>query len=581
MERGKLVDINLARTGVFSGGDWILPLSNLATDERYIEAPARCADCTDLAKSQFVMTFAVPRQINLVGLLFHTMGLAAKVKVTIAGLDLDLDNPVKVIDWTPVFSVFYPFGTINPEILIASNAAAMVGATGLNHNRYLHVPKHNDGAGGNGGWDSHVIQSTIRALKAQSPQGAVDDASLIFNTIPVTDAADIAAQLIDRVPPSLQGNGGTDTAHLSGPGNVILAEYSYSRWLEAMGGGLPFIPHQRVYSNVTTNQVVGGLVCTLDHYSSISGTLTGAVVDVPISDHHFSAAIEAGAIVVRRRSPVTLLAGKYDVKIRVTKGGKSRITTVRIFIGSSAPSGAYRAAINGDIMVKNGSLAGAANGKILNLAFGFKPLAGSDGTGRRILRTGVGAATGGIFVEVKTTNRVGIIVRDAANAAVANFDSSGVAGQLTTEANGMKWIFFSVDTSTGYGRIAVDANAATTGTVVTDGVMVPGPQGVAGSLSSYLFGDAGNIALNKMEFAGLWASTDPGVDFGPTTGHRDLVRDPVTLQCKLGQAGGLVNGAAPFLWVQGAGNIAAGINLGRPAEIWDTLNKSGITNVGA
>ncbi|MDP3854652.1 MAG: hypothetical protein Q8Q77_13145 [Phenylobacterium sp.] len=512
-------------------------------------------------------------------------GSGGKTSTQILAIVQAADSRAKAA-WT-IFSLSgnYESGAVHAEDLIIANAQTMVGATGINHNNYMHCPKHNDGSGGNGGWDAHVIASVIRGLKAVCPAGSVDDASLIFNTYPVTDPADIAAQLIDRVPPSLQ----VDTAHLNGndtalgyvSGNHVLSRYSYQRWVDAMCGGLPFIPHQRLWSNEITNQTSGGLVCNVEHYSSIAGTLTGAVVDIPSGYGDWSASIETGVIKIRRATSARLLAGKYDLPIRVTKAGKSRITTVRVWLGDSSPSGDYRATINGDVMGKNGSIAGASSGaKTISLAIGLKQRAGADGTTRQIIKTGLGGAAGALDVEIKTTNRLAVVVRNASHISQVSLDSSGAAGQLLTEANGVKWVFVSVDTAADYGRIAVDANAATTGTIITDGVLVPSPAGVEGTLTNLLFADGGNIQPANMELAAIWVSSGY-VDFTATTGNRDLVRDPATGKSVLGSTGGVVSGVSPFLWIEGAGNISAGINLANPEELWDTLNKSGIGDVTA
>lgn len=512
-------------------------------------------------------------------------GSGGKTSTQVKDIVVAADSRAKAA-WA-IFSLCgnYEGGQIHPEDLIVTNALTMVGATGLNHDNYLHVPKHQDGAGGNGGWDAHVIYSTIRALKAVSPPGCVDDASLIFNTYPPADAADIAAQLIDRVPPSLD----VDTAHLNGDdvtlgyvsGNHVLSRYSYQRWVDAMCGGLPFIPHQRIWSNETTNQTSGGLVCNVEHASDIAGTLTGAVVDIPSGYGDWSASIETGVIKIRRATSTRLLAGKYDLPIRVTKAGKSRITTVRVYLGASAPDGDYRATVLNDVMGKNGAITGASSSlKTFTLVIGMKQKTGADGTTRQIIKTGLGASVGALDVEIKTTNRVGVIVKNSAGATVINFDSSGSAGQLITEANGMKWVFLSVDTAGALSRMGVDANTATTGTVTTDGVPVPSPAGVAGTLTNLLFSDSGNTQGCNMEVACIWASSGY-VDITATTGNRDLFRNPSTLKSIIGASAGVIGGATPFLWIEGAANIAAGINLANPTEIWDTLNKSGITDIAA
>lgn len=114
MALGRLIDFNLATTATFEGGETAaeLPLANLGQDERFIMQPARFINPQDPSTTKFIVNLAQPRLITTVGFLFNTLGFGAHVKVTVAGLDGNLALPAKVIDWTPVFSTFYPFGTV-------------------------------------------------------------------------------------------------------------------------------------------------------------------------------------------------------------------------------------------------------------------------------------------------------------------------------------------------------------------------------------------------------------------------------------------------------------------------------------
>lgn len=112
MALGMLCDINLARTGIYEGPGFGATLDRLAVGDRYIGAPARCFDCTDLANSWFKVTLTQPRVIKMISLLFHTFSQAANYRVTLAGADQDLGNPVYVGDWQPIATTFYPYGSI-------------------------------------------------------------------------------------------------------------------------------------------------------------------------------------------------------------------------------------------------------------------------------------------------------------------------------------------------------------------------------------------------------------------------------------------------------------------------------------
>lgn len=109
MAKGKLYDTNLALTATLSGGTWsaALPLSNLKKEERYIAAPARCEDATDLAKSRFDVTLENPRVVDLVALLFHTISLSANYRITLAGLGETLDEAANVSEWSSVYGRLY------------------------------------------------------------------------------------------------------------------------------------------------------------------------------------------------------------------------------------------------------------------------------------------------------------------------------------------------------------------------------------------------------------------------------------------------------------------------------------------
>lgn len=107
---GKFTDTNLAATGAISGGAWAtapLSLDNLLTDERFVAAPARCPDCTDLADSQFDVELANAATVNFVALLFHTMSLAAKFRVSGREPGGDWVTPAFVTDWMDVYGRVY------------------------------------------------------------------------------------------------------------------------------------------------------------------------------------------------------------------------------------------------------------------------------------------------------------------------------------------------------------------------------------------------------------------------------------------------------------------------------------------
>ncbi|MFN3513465.1 MAG: hypothetical protein ACK41C_10490 [Phenylobacterium sp.] len=112
---GRFSDINLTRTAIFrEEGDWApeLPLDNLKTDDRYVAAPARCLAVDDPDASRLALDLPTARVTSLIAVLFHTLSIDARYRLTIAGIERDLDDPVFQTDWTPVY------GRMNPSRML-------------------------------------------------------------------------------------------------------------------------------------------------------------------------------------------------------------------------------------------------------------------------------------------------------------------------------------------------------------------------------------------------------------------------------------------------------------------------------
>jgi hypothetical protein len=105
MALGKFSDRNHALVATLSGGSWSgsLPLTNLQDDVRYVAAPARQLTPAVLANAQFDATLDSARAVSLVAVLFHTLSLGAKYRLTIAGPGGSLASPVYQSAWTDVF----------------------------------------------------------------------------------------------------------------------------------------------------------------------------------------------------------------------------------------------------------------------------------------------------------------------------------------------------------------------------------------------------------------------------------------------------------------------------------------------
>ena len=108
MALGKFSDTNLALTATLSSAVTpILPLSNMQIERRFVTLPARF-DCIDLEKSQFEIALDDVYLVSLVALVFHTMTLGARYRLTIAGWgDDDYSAPVLQTDWQYVWPSMY------------------------------------------------------------------------------------------------------------------------------------------------------------------------------------------------------------------------------------------------------------------------------------------------------------------------------------------------------------------------------------------------------------------------------------------------------------------------------------------
>lgn len=112
MALGVLIDDNLAARGTISGpaGGVAagLPLTNLLKEERYIKDPARFVNAGDLGLTKFTVLLEEPVVLGAIGLLFHTMTLAARYRVTGTSLaDTGFATPSFDTGWRWVFPSIY------------------------------------------------------------------------------------------------------------------------------------------------------------------------------------------------------------------------------------------------------------------------------------------------------------------------------------------------------------------------------------------------------------------------------------------------------------------------------------------
>lgn len=450
---------------------------------------------------------------------------------------------------------------VSPEDVVLADVAAMI--TDMGHSNFLLCPKHFDSAAPTGSLDNTRITTFNRKAQALYP-GQVDQAGIMFRNYPPADGADSAAQITDVVPPSLD----FDAGHLNTAGYVVLAERDYAPMLWALEGGPAYVPHQMIFCNngdaIDTNNEEVGIAY---HHPSPADGLTGTTVDFAEAQAHFAAVIEAGNIKIKRASATRLVNGYYDLPLRRTKNLERVTSHQRVYLRDpSAPSVRVLKGAS-DWITREGKSPGVVNGgKKVMVVIGIRVL-GGDGTQRRLIHLSNGA---GLSVEIKTTNRIGFICRNDIN--TANPVNHDGPTNLLADAD-VHWIFCAADTTTGVqvSKNALDASAATTLTPTADAaLMIMSPAST--TLHTLLAGQNG-LQTNSFEIVTIWAATDY-LDIGPTTGNRDLFRDPVTRESLI-PASGIVGGVTPFLFMQGpAGNFASGMNLMDPNDIWIATNRA-------
>lgn len=123
VQLGILSDVNLAPTAAISGPEGgasvLYPLANMLKEEDYIGRPTRFPAAGELGLTRFDLVLPEPYVLSVFGLIFHTMSLAARYRVT--GTTLDdptFAAPTLQTGWRWVFPSIYdpvelPFGVEN------------------------------------------------------------------------------------------------------------------------------------------------------------------------------------------------------------------------------------------------------------------------------------------------------------------------------------------------------------------------------------------------------------------------------------------------------------------------------------
>lgn len=461
-----------------------------------------------------------------------------------------------------------------------SKTQEAVGATGLNHNNFILVPKHHDQLSSFGTLDWAYQRDYISRARALWP-GRVQDPSIALRRLTPADATDEANRDNDVQMTSYQFN----TGHLNDAGQRHLARACHTRFAIHRATGFPMVPHQRVYSTAATNQTNGGLVANLEYIGVLAGT-TFSIVD----NANFSVAISGGNLQLLRATGTGLYDGCYHITLRAVNGGRTLDTYLVVYLMDLTGARHGRFRVRKQIGMACAGLMGGlrgVTGQKLSVAVGMKPNQ-DDAASRRIVNFGGASSPRGIFLGHGATHRLSLVARDAAGNTVISIDTSNLAGQthLFTAANGLRWAFFTVDLTAGTASAIVDEGSASSGTATVGGTYSIANQ-LSNSTCHFLFGsgnqDTGSPVIDaEFEAIAMWPDV---IDFS-VAANRNLVRDAATKQTLLhtvrgADAAGVVNGIAPFLWLQGAANAQAGLNLASGQRIVDVADRWNLPIVNA
>lgn len=445
-----------------------------------------------------------------------------------------------------------------------ASAQTAVGPTGLNHSRFLHVPKHNDRGSDGGGFLWARYRDAVTRLTALYP-GRVQDTSMILRTMAPLDGTDAADKLADTAMLSYS----SDDSHLNATGYAYLAQHGYAPWVESKeAGGLPFVPWQRVYSTASTNQTNGGLVANLQ-WDSAGASITGktfTIIGANAAD--FSVVVNGANLELRRASATVLLDAPLYLTLRISDGVKQRDIQLAVYLMDLTGTRRGRPRLQGHHLAANtGMMSGlrGVTGSKLSFAIGLKVNAGS-GTDRGLISFGGASTPKGLWFYLKTSDVIACGARDLVDLTLTiNQDSSTTTAQKFTAANGVMWLFGNFDLDAGTGSLRVNEFAATTSSPLTGRDYCVADQ-TNDTTMHVMFGTSPGVRTHsdtEIEAMCFW---NDAIDWS-VSGNRARVYDVATKATRLhetvGADGpGVVDGVSPFLWLQGcAANIMGGLNL--------------------
>lgn len=464
-----------------------------------------------------------------------------------------------------------------------------IGATGLNHNRWLAWTGHNQS---NDGWGAgewvpkRVIARHKRVTAEALPVGEavyVDfheivrdmaNLNLVARGLTALDATDTTNIANDVFPTSYRANAGADGSH----GNTNLYNL-YSQLVivpveEARNGGRPFLPpYHKLISNLSTANDAGGLVGYIPHV----GSLTGATFSLQGSAFDFAVTVEGGRVTIRRVAGGELTgAGLRRLTVRATKAGYYWDFTIDVGVGATSaapkrvevaatyPDAATNSADNrmGPWLARYKPFDGVANGTQLSAVFDLEFVGATAlGSTQRIFTslTAASSPAARLQIEKQSTGAVRALVRDTAGANIGASSPSVTAA--FSSAGVRRWIFLWIDTNAGVMRMAVDDTLGTNVAPSVAGTVIDFNSGIAAILA----GDRTGGSLPKCRVGTIWMANS-FIDFS-VSGNRQLFRTAADAPVTLG-TNGLAGGVTPFLYMRGnAADMLNGRNFGTGGDL--------------
>lgn len=446
----------------------------------------------------------------------------------------------------------------------------IVGPTGFNHTRFMVAPKHSDRGAPAVGTAWLLPVEYIQMAQALWPGKVVDTNIALRQMTPITPQ-----DILDRDSDVQMLSYSADDSHLNEVGQQWLSRTCIQPFFEARNGGLPCVPHQRVYSTLATNQTNGGLVASLPFVGSSDG-VTWEVLD----STEFTATVSGANVELRRATGTRILDAPLRIRLRARTALRVRDTWLEVYLMDLTGTRRGAVRIRGERGAAKDTLDPALagyTGQRISFAVIVQPI-DVDGGVRGLFDTtpnGQSYSRGTRF-QLGNNNQFVFITRNAAGTIVGQMETSGLTAQKITVANGRRVIFGTLDLVAGTGSIRLDDYAAVAASVATAGATFELCPAVNGH-EHYLFG-ANALGLSSTTDWELFAVWPDAIDWA-VQANRDRVRDALlkraTLHLTAGADGpGVLGGIAPIIWMQGcAANWVGGVNLATGQRLSNVVSR--------